>query len=216
MRREPDPAAALDPADLAQTMEARIEAGLATVERRLREAPAFDPRPGITNGSKVAWPGPAMLSREDGLLAICRALAEQGVPWEWMHTRVGLGRWLYAPPHPLTEGLLRWTVDLAVIDPAALLANPLPDTTGDLRFSAFIEFTYLDDGWKLRGAPPPHNALHGLEFDCEKLLSALRTGVCHLGYAVAAVACDYEIEPNVRERWEARHPGLRLRFLDLY
>lgn len=216
MRHEPNAAPALDTAGLPQTMEARIEAALATVERRLREAPRFDPRPGITNGSKVAWPGPAMLSREDGLLAICRALAEQGVPWEWMHTRVGLGRWLYAPPHPLTEGLLRWTVDLAVIDPQDLLATPLPDTQGDIRFAAFIEFTYLDDGWKLRGAPPPHNALHGLEFDCEKLLSALRTGVCRLGYAVGAVACDHEIEPNVRDRWEARHPGLRLRFLDLY
>lgn len=194
-------------------LERRIEAALEVMRTRMRDAPRFDPRPGISNGSKVAWPGPAMLSREDGLLAIVHALVDEGVPWEWIHLRVGLGRWLYAPPHPLTEGLLRWTVDLAIVAPDELLADPLPDRTGTTRFGAFIEFTYLDDGWRLRGASPPANALHGMEFDCEKLLSALRTGACRLGYAVAVMACDHEVEESLRDRWEARHPGLRVRFL---
>lgn len=194
-------------------LERRIEAALECVAERLRDAPRFDPRTGISNGSKVAWPGPAMLSREDGLLATVRALAEQGVPWEWLHLRLGLGRWLYAPPHPFTEGLLRWTVDLALMAPEELLAQELPDRSGGMSFGAFMELTYLDDGWKLRGASPPPNALHGLEFDCEKLLSALRTGVCRLGYAVALMACDYDIDPSLKDRWEARHPGLRLRVL---
>lgn len=202
--------------DHAEVLEERIEAALGVVAERLRTAPRFDPRPAAATGSAVAWPGPEMLSREDALLGVVRALAEQGLPWEWLHLRVGLGRWLYAPPHPFTEGLLRWTVDLAVISPEALLARPLPDRGGNLRFPALIELSYLDDGWRLRGAAPPANALHGLEFDCEKLLSALRAGVCDLGYAVAVMAADHELEDGLRERWEARHPGLRLRILEAW
>ena len=199
--------------------EGSIERACSRAEEWFRSLPSFEPR--VNLGSVVGRRHPAILSERDCVITFTRLLHDEGVPWGAIHHEVPFSRWMFDQPHPaataMTTAQRRRRIDLVLVKTEDFLAARLPATEPGFQFEAFIEFGYLSDYWRLRGARifggDPIRGREKVEADVAKIGINLTSGACRLGYVVVFEECDWGFEETFAANAEADHHGCRVRFI---
>jgi len=212
--------ATLDSAARTWSAETAIEDACGRAEHWYRRLRPFPRR--VNLGSATGFKYPELVSEQDCVIHFARFLNESGVPWDAIHHQVSVSRWLFDGQHPgataATPGTRRWRVDLALLRREDFLAANLPALDFGFQFDAFLEFAYLSDYWKLKGANrwgDPAKGREKVRKDVEKIGRYHDGGVCRVGYVIVFEECDCEFSPSFATDAELEH-RCKVRFVRGY